>query len=154
MEGVRGNETLNPKKGCATPVLCPFLTFTSCIWLLGGSTNCPFLTFTSCIWLAGSMAASSLHPTVEQKVRPLGPGPAFCWVRVRFLETSSSPRPSDFREISGKSVTFFSPSADGPSAMWSRTGLNGREKFRIQSEQSDFWYEPHRCPKNGLDKFF
>ena len=37
----------------------------------------------------------------------LGPGPAFCWVRVRFLETSSSPRPS---------VTFFSPSADRPSA--------------------------------------
>ena len=31
---------------------------------------------------------------------------------------------------------------------------NRREKLWIQSEQSDFWYEPHRCPENGLDKYF
>ena len=84
----------------------------------------------------------------------LGPGTGFCWTRATFLETSSSPRPSHFREISGKFVSFFSPSADGPSAMWSRNGRNRRKKFWIQSEQSDFWYEPHRCPENGLDKYF
>ena len=83
-----------------------------------------------------------------------GPGPHFCWLSVKFLETVSSPRPSNFREISGKFVTFFSPSADGPSAIWSRTGRNGREKFRIQSEHSDFWYEPRPCPEHGLDKCF
>ena len=33
-----------------------------------------------------------------------GLGPSFCWTRVKFLETSSSLRPSNFREISGKSV--------------------------------------------------
>ena len=38
--------------------------------------------------------------------------------------------------------------------MWSRTGRNGREKFRIQSEHSDFWYEPRPCPEHGLDKCF
>ena len=38
----------------------------------------------------------------------LGPGTAFCWTRAKFLETSSSLRPSNFREISGKCVAFFS----------------------------------------------
>ena len=96
---------------------------------------------------SGEVCALSAPPHI-------GPGPHFCWLSVKFLETVSSPRPSNFREISGKFVTFFSPSADGPSAMWSRTGRNGREKFRIQSEHSDFWYEPRPCPEHGLNKCF
>ena len=64
--------------------------------------------------------------------RRLGPGTHFRWQRVKFLETTSSPRPSNFRENSGKFVTFFPPSADGPSARWSReTVVTVGKKFWI-----------------------
>ena len=36
-----------------------------------------------------------------------GSGLSFCWLRVRFLETISAPRPPDNREISGKAVLPF-----------------------------------------------
>ena len=39
----------------------------------------------------------------------VGPDVGFCWLRVKFLETVSSARPSDFREISRKPVLFFVP---------------------------------------------
>ena len=42
-------------------------------------------------------------------VRELGYDVGFCWLRVKFLETVSSARPSDFREISRKAVLFFLP---------------------------------------------
>ena len=45
-------------------------------------------------------------PMRQMTSRPqVGPGVHFCWTRAKFLETSSSLRPSNFREISGKSVT-------------------------------------------------
>ena len=47
-------------------------------------------------------AGGGLHTLV-------GPGVAFCWTRVKFLETSSSPRPSNFREVSRKAVLFSLP---------------------------------------------
>ena len=37
----------------------------------------------------------------------LGPGAGFCWLRVRYLETISSSRPSDKQDISGKAVLLF-----------------------------------------------
>ena len=50
-------------------------------------------------------------------VRPLGPGPDFCWTRAKFLETSSSLRPSNFREIFGKSVTTDDRQGTAPPSM-------------------------------------
>ena len=42
-------------------------------------------------------------------IRSVGPGVLFRWLRVKFLETGSSPRPSYFREISGKAVLCSMP---------------------------------------------
>ena len=50
-------------------------------------------------------------------VRPLGPGPDFCWTRAKFLETSSSLRPSNFREISGKYGTTDDRQGTAPPSM-------------------------------------
>ena len=50
-------------------------------------------------------------------VPPIGPGASFCWTRAKFLETSSSLRPSNFREISGKSVTTGDRQGTAPPSM-------------------------------------
>ena len=59
-----------------------------------------------------------------------GPGTAFCWTRAKFLETSSSLRPSNFREISGKSVTFFSPTDTRTTKWRSRRWTTARKAER------------------------
>ena len=46
-----------------------------------------------------------IRATIGSAGQGVGPDASFCWTRAKFLETSSSRRPSNFREISGKSVT-------------------------------------------------
>ena len=54
------------------------------------------------------------------QTRLVGVGPGFCWTRAKFLETSSSLRPSNFREISGKSVTTGDRQGTAPPSSMSR----------------------------------
>ena len=133
------------------PALQQYTTKSCCI----GQYSARALSRAHCgaIQLYSAMQHTAIHRSTVYSTLQFGPDTGFCWVRVRFLETSSSPRPSDFREISGKSVIFFSPSADRPSAMVAETVVTVARREKMWIQPDEFWYEPRRCPENGLDKF-
>ena len=79
----------------------------------------------------------------------VGLGPDFCWTRVKFLETSSSLRPSNFREISGKSVNTGDRQGTAPPSMSRRPTTNPTPKH---SAHHPVVVSKHESCADGISK--
>ena len=94
--------------------------------------------------------ALSLALVISASVTPgVGLGPDFCWTRVKFLETSSSLRPSNFREISGKSVNTGDRQGTAPPSMSRRPTTNPTPKH---SAHHPVVVSKHESCADGISK--
>ena len=92
---------------------------------------------------------SKFRETLTNPNGRVGPGPSFCWTRAKFLETSSSLRPSNFREISGKSVTTGDRQGTAPPSMSRRPTTNPTPKH---SAHHPVVVSKHESCADGISK--
>ena len=79
----------------------------------------------------------------------VGPGASFCWTWAKFLGTRSSLRPSNFREISEKSVTTGDRQGTAPPSMSRRPTTNPTPKH---SAHHPVVVSKHESCADGISK--